>query len=109
MIIFPFSYIGDDPDAFRPAELNYHAPEWLREVPGSYNQYQVALKKKEYLAKTSYPQNSPYSWTRLNKRIEKQYRTLRKMINQHRWTNYRGIKRDDVSTARNAFRTKYPF
>ena len=66
----------------------------------------MALKKKEHLAKTSNPDDT-YSWLRLNKRIEKQYRTLRKMIDQHRWTNYRGIKSGDAS--RHSFRTKYPF
>lgn len=38
--------LGDDPDAFRPSELNYHAPEWLSEMPKGYSSYQVALKTK---------------------------------------------------------------
>ena len=105
--VHSFAFIGDDPDAFRPAELNYHAPEWIREVPGRYNHYQMSLKRKEHLAKTCYPENHPYSWLRLNKRVEKQYRKLRKMIDQHRWTNYRGIQSGDVS--KQHFRTKYPF
>ena len=108
MIIYSFNSLrpGDDPDAFRPSELNYHAPEWLREMPGKYNSYQVALKRKEHLANTSYPTMHPWSWSRLNKRIERGYRKLRKMMDQHRWTNYRGIKGGDVS---HQFKTKHPF
>ena len=75
-------------------------------MPGRLNHYQMALIKKQHLAKTSKPDDT-YQWLRLNKRIEKQYRILRKMIDQHRWTNYKGIKTEDVS--KNAFTTKYPF
>ena len=69
----------------------------------------MALKKKEHLAKTSYPTQQPHSWLRLNKRIEKQYKKLRKQTDQHRWTNYRGIKSGDVTRNTNSFVTKYPF
>ena len=66
----------------------------------------MALRKKEHMAKQGNPEHS-YHWLRLNKRIERQYKELRRMIDQHRWTNYRGIKSGDVS--KHSFRTKYPF
>ena len=68
--------------------------------------YQMQLKKKEHLAKTSYPKMHPQSWSKLNKRIEKQYRKLKLIKDQNLWTNYRGIKGEDVS---GKFATKYPF
>ena len=67
------------------------------------NDYQLALKLKQYLADTAVPDVKPKEWEFLERRIEQQYKELRKHANQHLWKNYKGIKGGPVN---DPFKTK---
>ena len=98
--------LGEDPDMFKPSELNYAQPEWLRKVDNNMTPYLRALYKKRMLEKTSYPETHPNTYHRLNMRIFKRYGKQQKYLDQYQFSNYRGIA---IGTAKNRFKSKQPF
>merc|ERR1719320_717332 len=98
--------LGDDPDAFRPSEVNYEQPEWMREVTVKNTAYQSLLLKKRLLEETDYPETHPKTWEELDKMVDRQYKKVRKEWDQYRFANYRGIPTQDARG--NRFKTKYP-
>jgi len=99
--------LGEDPDMFRPSELNYEQPEWLREVNAGTVPYQRLLMKKKLLQETDYPETHPKTWEQLCQKVERIRVQLSVRKDQYQFTNYRGIKLNDARGAK--FRTKYPF
>jgi len=53
-----------------------------------------------------YPKMMPYQWDMLQRRVTRDYRQLKKKMNQFYFANYRGIT---VGVAPNPFKTKHPF
>jgi len=99
--------LGEDQDMFRPSELNYEQPEWLREVPSASKPYQRLLMKKKLLQETDYPETHPKTWQELCAKVERLRNTMSLRKDQYKFSNYRGITVNDSRGAR--FRTKYPF
>jgi len=99
--------LGDDPDAFRPSELNYEQPEWLREVTIHMTPYQRLLMKKKLLEETDYPTTHPKTWDELTKEVKRLHDKVVKQWDQYRFANYRGITTNDARGSR--FKTRYPF
>lgn len=100
--------LGEDPDMFRPSEVNYEQPEWLREVSKNAVPYQRLLMKKKLLEETDYPETNPKSWEQLIQKMNRQQRKMSKFWDQYRFANYRGITVQDARS-KNQFRTKHPF
>jgi len=99
--------LGEDPDAFRPSEVNYEQPEWMREISVKNTAYQSLLHKKRLLEETDYPETHPKTWDELEKMVDRQYKKTRKEWDQYRFANYRGITTQDARGK--MFKTKYPF
>lgn len=99
--------LGEDPDAFRPSEVNYEQPEWLREVTVNATPYQRLLMQKKLLEETEYPTTQPKSWKELNAMIHRMHLKVKKEYDQYRFANYKGITISDARDGR--FKTKYPF
>lgn len=95
--------LGENPDALKPHEIQYQMPKYLRGLSGYKNDYQQALKLKQYLADTAVPEVKPKEWEFLNRRIERRYRELRRFTDQNMWKNYKGIK---GGPANDPFKTK---
>merc|ERR1719268_365322 len=83
--------LGEDPDAFRPSEVNYEQPEWLREVHERQTGYQRLLMKKKLLEETDYPETNPKSWEELKDILKRLYRKQHMQMDQYRFGNYKGI------------------
>lgn len=99
--------LGQDPDAFRPSEVNYEQPEWLREVSTNATPYQRLLMKKKLLEETDYPTTHPKSWKELNAMLGRLHNKVAKEWDQYRFANYKGITTTDARAGR--FKTKHPF
>jgi len=99
--------LGEDPDMFRPSELNYEQPEWLREVPKEAVPYQRLLMKKKLLQETDFPETHPKTWEQLVQKVERIRVRQSVTMDQYQFANYRGIAVKDARGEK--FRTKYPF
>jgi len=99
--------LGEDPDAFRPSEVNYEQPEWLREVNEKQTGYQRLLMKKKLLEETDYPETNPKSWEELKDVLKRLWRKQHMQMDQYRFANYKGITIQNSRGTR--FKTKYPF
>ncbi len=95
--------LGENPDALKPHEVNYHVPKWLRGTSNAHhNDYQQALNTKAYFEKTAYPQVKPKMWDRLTNRISRRYGEMRTHLDQEKWTNYKGVR---TGAARDPFKS----
>lgn len=99
--------LGEDPDAFRPSEVNYEQPEWLREVSVKAVPYQRLLMQKKLLEETEFPTTHPKSWSELNDMLHRMRKKVNKEWDQYRFANYKGITTNDARGGR--FKTRYPF
>lgn len=101
--------LGEDPDAFRPSDVNYEQPEWLREMNVYMTPYQRLLMKKKLLEDTSYKEAHPKTMEQMEGVINRQHLKMKKEWDQYRFTNYQGIQTGDANLKGANFRTRRPF